>query len=85
MLITPFWFGQRQLKAEASGEDCYRITGPNAPERFLGIRKTDDGRYVAFLRGQKEGGDEVVTGANFPTAYDAWEAAFELYRAREIV
>ncbi len=85
MLITPYWFGQRQLKAESVGDDHYRVTGPNAPERYLGIRKADNGHYLAFLRFQKDGPDEAVTGADFDTAYNAWEAAFELYRAKEIL
>jgi hypothetical protein len=85
MLITPFWFAQRQLKAEAAGELLYRITGPNAPEKHLGIRKADNGNYLAYLRSTQDGEDEVATAAEFPSVYNAWEAAFELYRAKVIL
>jgi hypothetical protein len=85
MLVTPYWFGQRQLKAESVGDNVYRITGPNAPEWILGIRQAENGRYQAFLRRTRDGSDEAVTEAAFSTAYDAWEAAFELYRSRVVV
>lgn len=85
MLITPFWFDQRQLKAESVADNYYRITGPNAPERFLGIRKAANGVFQAYLRSQQDGADDAVTGPEFDAAYNAWEAAFELYRAKVIL
>jgi hypothetical protein len=85
MLTTPFWFDQRQLQAESVGEEFYRITGPNAPEMFLGVRKADNGNYQAYLRAEKDGADLATTDAELPTLYNAWEAAFELYRGQVIV
>ena len=85
MLIKPYWFDQRQLKAEPAGEDSYRISGTNVPERLLGIRKGSSGLFQAFMRAAKDSSEEETTESRFPTAYDAWEAAFELYRARVIL
>ena len=85
MLITPYWFGQRQCQATPAGENFYRITGPNLPERFLGIRLAANGKFEAFLRYQQDGADSAVTGPDFDATYNAWEAAFELYRANVIL
>jgi hypothetical protein len=83
-LITPFWFKQRQLKAEAAGTDVYRLSGPNLKEAFVGIRRGDNGRWAAFLRDTADGADVAATEPQFETVYDAWEAAFELFRGHVI-
>jgi hypothetical protein len=85
MLITPYWFGQRQCQAMSAGDNFFRITGPNLPERFLGIRLAGNGKFEAYLRRQQDGSDLAVTGPDFDTTYNAWEAAFELYRAKVIL
>src|SRR5262249_36146698 len=84
-LITPFWFKQRQLKAEAAGTDLYRLTGPNLKEAFVGIRRGANDRWAAFLRDAADGPDVAATEPRFETAYDAWEAAFELFREKVII
>jgi hypothetical protein len=84
-LITPYWFKQRQCKAEELGPDFFRITGPNLAECFLGLRKLENGRYQGYFRLKQDGPDEAVTNEDFDTAYNAWEAMFELYRVKMIL
>jgi hypothetical protein len=84
-LITPFWFKQRQCKAEPVGEGTYRLTGPNLKEAFITIRRDESNRWSAALRFAADGPDVAATPYEFATDYDAWEAAFELYRVHVIV
>jgi hypothetical protein len=84
-LVTPYWFKQRQAKAEAAGEDTYRLTGPNLPEAFLSIRRAENHRWSAALRLSADGPEAAATAPEFETPADAWEAAFELYREHVIV
>jgi hypothetical protein len=79
----PFWFKQRQCKAEAAGERTLRVTGPNLAEAFLRIEPVGD-RWRAALRLTADGPD-VSSSEDIPTADEAWQAAFELYRVRMIV
>jgi hypothetical protein len=81
---VPSWFRYRQGKAEDAGPDLARLTGPNMLEAVIGIRKTDSGKFSAFLRGGVDGQDLAATEPVIATAYDAWEAAFELYRNHKI-
>jgi hypothetical protein len=84
--ILPFWFKQRQGKAEAVGTDTYRLTAPNAPrEAFIRIRQADNGRWSAALLRQADGPEVAATPAELPTRLEAWEAAFELYRQQEVI
>ena len=84
-LVTPFWFYQRQCKAESVGDDLYRLYGPNLKEAFIGIRRGDNGRWSAFLRYSANGEDVAVTPAQWNSVYEAWGSAFELYRVNVIV
>ena len=79
-LIVPFWFKQRQAKAEPAGDNTYRVTGPILPEAFLSIHRDENGKWAASLRTAAEGPDLAATAAEFERPEDAWEAAFELYR-----
>jgi hypothetical protein len=79
-LVRPYWFAQRQGKAEEVGPNLYKLTGPNLPETYLGIRQGANGRWIGFVGKSAEGPDTAVTPEEAPTPYDAWEAAFELYR-----
>ena len=84
--VLPFWFKQRQCKAEPAGsEEMLRVTGPNLGEVFIYIRRADDGRWQAGLRLTADGADVVTTGPDIPTEREAWDAAFELYREQVIV
>jgi hypothetical protein len=84
-LVTPTWFKQRQAKAEPAGENTYRLFGPNLPECFLSIRRGANGKWYGALRCEAEGPDIAVTEPVFDQEYEAWEAAFELYREYVVV
>ena len=81
---APFWFKQRQCKAEPAGEHALRVTGPNLAETFLRIEPVGD-RWRAALRQTADGPDVSYSDPILPTAEEAWQAAFELYRVRMIV
>jgi hypothetical protein len=83
--ILPFWFKQRQCKAEPAGDGVLRVTGPNLGVAYLLVRRADNGRYQAALRSDPAGADVAVTPAEIELPQDAWEAAFELYRDHVIV
>lgn len=80
--IEPFWFKQRQCKAEAQPDGALKVSGPNLAEAFLRVRPEGD-RWTAALRTQADGSD--VAAAEAPTEQLAWGAAFELYRQHVIV
>jgi hypothetical protein len=82
--ILPFWFKQRQAKAEAAGPDTYRLTAPNLREALISIRQDSEGRWGAALRLAADGPDVAVTATAYGAPGEAWDAAFELYR-RELV
>ncbi len=82
--ILPFWFKQRQAKAEPAGPDTYRLTAPNMHEAFISIRQNSEGRWGASLRLAADGPEVGVTTTAYDTPGEAWDAAFELYR-RELV
>jgi hypothetical protein len=84
-LITPFWFKQRQCNAEPAGEDTYKLTGPNLREALISIRRADDGRWAATLRYAADGPEVAATEPVIATEYEAWEAAFEIYRNHVVV
>jgi hypothetical protein len=83
--VTPFWFKQRQAKAEEAGPDLVRVQGPNLREAFLGIRRGDTGLWSAFVRQTTDGPDIAPTPAEIDTSYSAWEAAFEIYRKQMVI
>ncbi len=80
----PFWFKQRQCKAEPAGEHALRITGPNLAETFLRVEPVGE-HWRATLRQTADGPDASFSDPIYPTAEQAWQAAFELYRVRMIV
>jgi hypothetical protein len=83
--ILPFWFKQRQCKAEPVGEHTLRVSGPNLGEAYLGIQSEAPGRWRAVLRRTPDGPEVAATEADLSTEQDAWDAAFELYRTNAIV
>jgi hypothetical protein len=90
-LTVPFWFKQRQAKADpvgegaGNGDELYRVTAPNMAEAFLGIRKGDNRRWQGFIKQKADGPDLQATAAEFETPGAAREAAFELFRQRFVV
>jgi hypothetical protein len=83
--IQPFWFKQRQCKAEPAGDHALRVTGPNLGEAYLRISSEAPGLWRAALRQSADGPEVAGTEAVLPTEQDAWDAAFELYRTHVIV
>jgi hypothetical protein len=84
--IFPFWFKQRQCKAEAVGDDnTLKVSGPNLGEAFIGIVRAENACWSAFMRTSAAGPDLAATEPEFDSPSDAWEAAFELYRTSAIV
>lgn len=81
----PFWFKQRQAKAEPASPDAYRLTAPNLREAIVSIRKDAEGRWGAALRLAADGPEVAATATSYDTPGDAWDAAFELYRREMVV
>lgn len=82
--ILPFWFKQRQCKAEPVGEQTVKVTGPNLGEAYLHVRREND-CWKASLRTSADGPDVASIDAEHATERSAWDGAFELYRERIIV
>ena len=88
----PFWFKQRQGKAEPAGDNLLRLKAPNIPEAFIGIRQLLPGRWhdgsgrevegilQPILRETPDGADLGPANLAFASSQEAWEAAFEMYR-----
>jgi len=76
---TPFWFKQRQGKLESVGENVYKLTAPNQAEAFVLIRRDGD-LWASAVRQTADGPDLAATPPRFSTMWNAWDAAFELYR-----
>jgi hypothetical protein len=86
MVPFPFWFKQRQCKAEPAGSDTVlRVSGPNLGEAFLVVEPTASKLWRGALRQTADGPEVAATEAEFPNAREAWRAAFELYRNHVIV
>lgn len=84
--IFPFWFKQRQCKAEPARDDnTLKVSGPNLGEAFIGIVQDDNKKWRAFLRLGADGSETASTEPEFDTPNDAWEAAFELFRTNAVV
>ncbi len=84
--ILPFWFKQRQCKAELAGsENVMKVSAPNLGEAFLRIEKADNQHWRAAIRATADGPDLQATGADFISPQKAWDVAFELFRQNVIV
>ena len=81
----PFWFKQRQGKAEAVGADLLRVTAPNLGEAFVGVKKSAEGQWEPVFRVSMDGENLASQGSFFATSPEAWDAAFEHYRESLVV
>jgi hypothetical protein len=82
----PFWFKQRQCRAESAGDDqTLKVSGPNLGEAIIGIARGENDRWRAFMRLSADGAETAGTEPEFDNPSDAWEAAFELFRTGVIV
>ena len=85
-LVYPFWFKQRQCKAEPQADtNMLEVSGPNLPKAYLTVSPNDAAGWRASLRSTADGPDVATAVAHEPTAKAAWDAAFELYRTHFIV
>ena len=84
-LDLPYWFKQRQAKAEEVGNGTYKVSGPNLNPGVILVRMSDDMRWQAALKADPSGTDVVATDSVFSNAREAMAAAFELYRTHMIV
>lgn len=83
--IQPFWFKQRQCKAEpVEGRQMLKVSGPNLVEAFIHVRR-EDSRWKVGLRKSADGDDVATAESEKPSEHAAWDAAFELYRTHVIV
>ena len=80
----PSWVKGRQATVEPAGSGIYKVTGPNLPDAFVGMRMTDDLRWQGFLRMAADGPDIAVAGSTQTSAGTRLFAAFELYREQMI-
>jgi hypothetical protein len=84
--IPPFWFKQRQCKAEPlNGGTMLKVSGPNLGEAYLYIQPVEAQRWRAGLRSAPDAADLRTTEAEMRSPQQAWNAAFELYRLQAIV
>jgi hypothetical protein len=84
-VVPPFWFNQRQGKAEEAGPDRYKLTGPNLRPAVISITRGENGLWSAALRLGEEPSPFAETEAAFARPEEAWEAAFELFRMNVVV
>ncbi|HEV3145861.1 MAG TPA: hypothetical protein VGZ47_18370, partial [Gemmataceae bacterium] len=66
-----------------AGENCYRLKGPLVDETFIRIR-LENGKWFAAIANSADGPPVRQTEPNFASETDAWNAAFELYRAEKV-
>jgi hypothetical protein len=84
--ILPFWFKQRQCKAEpAGGDTMLKVSGPNLGDAYIYIQPADNQRWRAGVRPAPDAADVSTTPAEMRSPRQAWDAAFELYRTHAIV
>jgi hypothetical protein len=81
---TPFWFKQRQCKAEPQPGEVLKLSGPNLTDAYIYARPEGE-RWRVGLRLAPNGEDVARADLEQPTPRRAWEAAFELYRTHLIV
>jgi hypothetical protein len=84
-LIPPSWFHQRQGKAEAAGENTYRLTAPNLKPALISIARGENGLWSGSLLLAEDGPVVASMEPEFARPEEAWEAAFELFRRHVVV
>ena len=85
-VTVPAWFKGRQGKTEEVSPGLVKVSGPNLAEWHVGLKRLDDGRWVASVRQAVDGPDAVTQELDASLAeYEAWEAAFEVYRNHVII
>jgi len=81
----PQWMRQRQVRTDELATGQFKATGPNLPEAVFGVRVGESLRWQAYLKNAADGPDVAATAEEFPSAAEALDAAFELYRTHIVV
>jgi hypothetical protein len=81
----PYWFKMRQGKAEPAGDNVYRLTAPNLAEAFIAVRPEGESRWTPLVRSAVDGPERAVGAKTYDSIFDAWYAAFELYRNTVVI
>ena len=84
-LDLPYWFKQRQIKAEELATGTYRVVGPNLSEAILGVRMTEDLKWQAVVRAKADGPEIAASTPTLATAREALAVAFEMYREHFVI
>jgi hypothetical protein len=85
-VTVPAWFKGRQGKVEEVSAGLVRVSGPNLAEWYVGLMREPDGRWVASVRKTADAPADVTQELDPSLAeYEAWEAAFEVYRTHVII
>jgi hypothetical protein len=80
-VTVPAWFKGRQGKTEEVSPGLVKASGPNLRDWYVGLSREGAGAWVAYLRETPDGPDVARQELEPDLAeYEAWEAAFELYR-----
>jgi hypothetical protein len=82
-LPIPSWFKYLQGTAEPAAENCYRLMTPLIAESFIRIQQ-ENGLWFALVADSAAGPAIRKTEPTFANENDAWQAAFELYRAVKV-
>ena len=82
-LPVPSWFKYLQGVAEPAGGNCCRLKTPLVDESFIRIESAN-GKWSAELSGSADGPAVRRTKPVFASELEAWNAAFELYRAEKV-
>ena len=82
--VAPSWFKQRQGKTEPAGPNTLRLSAPQLADAFISIRRAENGLWSSALRQSADGPDVAVTDPLYDNEFDAWGAAFELYRVHVV-
>jgi hypothetical protein len=81
----PFWFRQRQGKMENLDDNTLRLTAPNMIEGVIRVRHEENGQWAGALLASATGPELASTPPIYATPQEAWDAAFELHRRRNVV
>jgi hypothetical protein len=82
-LPIPSWFKYLQGTAEPAGENCFRLKTPLISESFIRIQQ-ENCLWFPTVAESANGPAIRKTDPIFATENDAWQAAFELYRAEKV-
>lgn len=85
-VVVPTWFKGRQGKIEEVSPGVLKLSAPNLKEWYLALHRTTDGHWLAALRPGADASDAVTQSLDASRSeYEAWDAAFEVYRNHVVI